>query len=371
LTLGDISHTLGRLIELPRSAHNQSGSCAIAGGFVKNKLTFGYLYDFRNPQPWARPWADLYAETLEFVRWTESLGFAGAWVPEHHGSEDGYAPSPLVMLAAIAARTRKIRLGSAIALAPLYHPVRFAEDCAVLDILSNGRLEMALAVGYRRREAQAYGVDFSTRGRRTDEFLEIVRRLWAGETFSFQGKHFALQNACIVPTPGKGRIPLYLGGFTERALERTAKYADGYFGNEEIWPLYEQKLRACGKDPAQARIRIQGLFVLVAKDPEKAMHDLAPYFHYVNNAYGQWLNEDRAATGFGDTALLQPMTLPAFKASGILKILTPPQAIEMFNKMVSRAPVEHFMMMLPPGLPPAKFAEYAEVFAKEVIPAFS
>jgi len=103
------------------------------------------------------------------------------------------APSPLVALAAIAARTKTIKLGSAIALAPLYHPVRFAEECAVLDILSNGRLEMALAVGYRRREAEAYGVDFSSRGRRTDEFLDIVRKLWAGETLSCQGKHFARQ----------------------------------------------------------------------------------------------------------------------------------------------------------------------------------
>src|ERR1700722_16177512 len=218
------------------------------------KLTFGYLYDFRNPQQWRRPWADLYAETLDFITWTESLGFDGAWVPEHHGADDGYAPSPLVALASIAARTKTIKLGSAVALAPLYHPVRFAEECAVLDILSNGRLEMAVAVGYRRREAEAYGVDFSSRGRRTDEFLEIVRRLWAGETFSYEGRHFTLKNASIVPTPSRGRIPLFLGGFTEKALERTAKFGDGYFGNLDVCDLYLEKLRACGKDPASARI---------------------------------------------------------------------------------------------------------------------
>lgn len=336
---------------------------------MKKQLTFGYLYDFRNPQQWRRPWADLYAETLDFITWSESIGFEGAWVPEHHGADDGYVPSPLVALAAIAARTRTIKLGSAIALAPLYHPVRFAEECAVLDILSNGRLEMAVAVGYRRREAEAYGVDFSSRGRRTDEFLEIVTRLWAGETVSYEGKHFALKNASIVPTPIRGRIPLYIGGFTDKALERTAKYGDGYFGNLEVVDLYHEKMRARGKDPASGRIRIQGLFTVVANDPEKAMHELAPYFHHVNNTYGQWLNEDRAATGLGDTALLKPMTLEAFKTSGILSILTPGQAIQMFTEMLAKAPVEHFMMMLPPGLPPAKFNEYAQVFAKEVIPA--
>jgi alkanesulfonate monooxygenase SsuD/methylene tetrahydromethanopterin reductase-like flavin-dependent oxidoreductase (luciferase family) len=336
---------------------------------MKKKLTFGYLYDFRNPLQWRRSWADLYAETLEFIAWSESVGFEGAWVPEHHGADDGYAPSPLVALGAIAARTKTIKLGSAIALAPLYHPVRFAEECAVLDILSNGRLEMAVAVGYRRSEADAFGVDFSTRGRRTDEFLEIVRRLWAGESVSYEGKHFTLKNASIAPTPVRGHIPLYVGGFTDKALERAARYGDGYFGNEDVCDLYLQKLRACGKDPARAQIRIQGLFVLVAQDPEKAMHELAPHFHYVNNAYGQWLNEDRASTGFAD-ALLKPMTLEAFKASGILSILTPGQAIDRFNKMLEKTPVEHFMMMAPAGLPAAKFSDYAQVLANEVIPAF-
>ena len=336
---------------------------------MNNKLTFGYLYDFRNPPAWRRPWAELYAETLDFISWSENVGFEGAWVPEHHGAEDGYVPSPLVVLAAIAARTKKIRLGSAIALAPLYHPVRFAEECAVLDILSNGRLEMAVAVGYRKSEAEAYGVDFSTRGRRIDEFLEIVTKLWAGETVSYEGKHFSLKNASIVPTPPRGRIPLYFGGFNERALERTAQYGDGYFGNMDVVDLYLDKLRACGKDPASARIRIQGLFVVVARDPEQAMHELAPSFHHVNNTYGQWLNENRAATGFED-AVLKPMTLEAFKASGILSILTPSQAIDMFNNMLAKAPVEHFIMMLPPGMAPAKFSEYAQVFAEEVIPAF-
>ena len=100
------------------------------------------------------------------------------------------------------------------------------------------------------------------------------------------------------------------------------------------------------------------------------MHELAPSFHHVNNTYGQWLNENRAATGFGDDAVLKPMTLEAFKTSGILSILTPSQAIEMFNKMLSKAPVEHFMMMLPPGLRRRSSANTQQVFAKEVIPAF-
>ena len=144
---------------------------------MSGKLTFGYLYDFRNPAQWHRDPTLLYNEIIDFAAWSEGQGFTGAWVPEHHGAEDGYMPAPNIVLAAIAARTRTLKLGSAVGLAPLYHSVRFAEECAVLDILSGGRLEMALAIGYRRREAEAYGVDFTRRGSRFDEFLTIVRQL--------------------------------------------------------------------------------------------------------------------------------------------------------------------------------------------------
>jgi alkanesulfonate monooxygenase SsuD/methylene tetrahydromethanopterin reductase-like flavin-dependent oxidoreductase (luciferase family) len=336
---------------------------------VTQKLTFGYLYDFRNPPQWRRPWADLYAETLDFIAWSESVGFEGAWVPEHHCADDGYMPTPLAALGAIAARTKRMKIGTGVALAPLYHPVRFAEECAVLDVLSNGRLEIALAIGYRRRETDAYGVDFSTRGCRFDEFLEIVSRLWAGETVTFEGRCFSVKNASIMPPPPRGHIPLYIGGFAEKALERVAKYGDGYFGNEEFCGLYLDKLRAQGRDPNAGRIRIPGLFVVVAKDPEKAWRDLGPYYHYVNDAYGAWLHEDQAS-GLGEKTLLKPMTLEEYRASGTLQVLTPGEAIDMFKAMQARMPLDHFSMMLPAGLPPSKFVEYAEVFANEVIPAF-
>lgn len=331
------------------------------------KLSFGYLYDFRNPMEWRRSWRDLYAETLDLIAWSETVGFTGAWVPEHHAAADGYMPVPNVVLAAIAARTRSIRLGSAIALAPLYHPVRFAEECAVLDILSGGRLDMALAIGYRRREYEAFGAPFGKRGSRFDEFLHIVRALWAGETVNFEGRHYRVQNASIMPATGQ--IPLYIGGFAEKALERVAKYADGYFGNLEVCDLYVEKLKAQGKDPAQAGIRIQELFLVVAHDPETAMEELAPYYHYVNNSYGAWLNEDKAI-GLDDPAL-KLMSLEAFRKSGILQILTPAQAIGKFRDMQSRMPIEHIMMMRPPGLPAERFMEYARLFAAEVIPAFA
>jgi alkanesulfonate monooxygenase SsuD/methylene tetrahydromethanopterin reductase-like flavin-dependent oxidoreductase (luciferase family) len=333
---------------------------------VSGKLTFGYLYDFRNPAQWRRPWSELYGEILDTIVWTEQAGFDGAWIPEHHLADDGYMTSPLVALAAIAARTSRMRIGTGIALAPLYNPTRFATDCAILDILANGRLEIGLAIGYRRRETAAFGIDFKKRGKLFDEWLEIVTRLWAGETVDFAGQFFSIEGAKLSPAPPRGRIPLYIGGFAEKAMERVARYGEGYLGSDHICGLYLDKLREQGKDTSSARVRITGLTTFVARDPEAAMEELAPYFLHVNNSYGEFFAEDRAL-GMDS---FSPMDLDAFKKSGTLQILTPEAMVAMLRDMKERMPMDHYMMMMPPGLPAARFVEYAQLFADEVMPAF-
>jgi len=332
-------------------------------------LTFGYLYDFRRFPGDETPAYELYAETLELIEWTESIGFTGAWIPEHHAAPDGYQPAPMVILSAIAARTKSMKLGTGVALAPLYHPVRFAEECAVLDIVSGGRLEMAVGIGYRKSEYEGYGLDFRRRGARFDEFLQIVRRLWAGEQVSFAGEHFTVERARIMPCSPRGQIPLYLGGFSEKALERAARLGDGYLGVAETCELYLEKVRLTGKDPWSTRVRIPGLFFVVANDPEEAMEELAPYYHYVNNSYGTWARED-GKLGLDDP-VVRPLSLDDFKASRMLEILTPQEAVAKFSAMREQMPIDHFMMMLPAGCPPSVFSKYADVFAKEVIPHFA
>lgn len=334
---------------------------------VSGKLTFGYLYDFRNPPQWRRSFTDQYAEILDVIAWTEQAGFGGAWVPEHHLADDGYMPSPLVALSAIAARTKTMKLGSGIALAPLYNPVRFATDCAVLDIIAGGRLEMGLAIGYRKRETAAFGVDFTRRGRIFDEWLEIVTRLWAGETVDYEGQQFQIKGAKVMPPPPRGRIPLFIGGFADKAVERVVKYGDGYLGSDDVCLAYVDKLREQGRDFGAAKVRITGLMTVVARDPEAALEELAPYFHHVNNSYGEWFVEDRA---MGKESF-QPMDLDAFKKSGTLQILTPDQAIAMFRDLQAKMPLDHYMMAMPPGLPAERFVHYAEAFASDVMPAFA
>ncbi|MEO8425087.1 MAG: LLM class flavin-dependent oxidoreductase, partial [Actinomycetota bacterium] len=125
-----------------------------------------------------------YRETLELVRLAEALGFDSAWVSEHHGASDGYLPSLLPMLAAFAAATDRIRLGTGVILTPLHDPLRLAEDAAVVDQLSEGRLTLGLGIAWRPEEFRMFGVPFGERLARTVDTVEILRRAWTGERFS-------------------------------------------------------------------------------------------------------------------------------------------------------------------------------------------
>ena len=332
-----------------------------------SKLTIGFLYDFRNPSQWQRPWQALYAETLDAIVETERLGFGAAYVPEHHLADDGYLPTPLTLLAAIAARTKTMRLGTGVALAPLYEPVRFAQEAAMIDLLSQGRLDLGLAIGYRKRETAAFGVDFTLRGARFDEFLQIVTRLWAGETVDFAGKHFNITGARLSPPAPQGRVPLYIGGFSDKALDRVARYGDGYIGNAEIWDSYAAKLQERGRDPASVGVRIPALTHFIARDPEAAMEELAPHFLHVNNSYAEFFAEDQAL-GMGG---MKPKTLDEYKASGEFKILTPEEAIAKLKDLQARMPLEHYLLGMPPGLPVERFLHYARDIAEDVLPAFA
>ena len=120
------------------------------------RVDFGLWYDLRNPDS-ERSFERLYAETLEQIVWAESLGIDSVWLSEHHFCDDGYTPSPLVVAAAIGARTSRLKLGTNLMLLPLHDPVRLAEDAASLAILTRGRLRLGVGLGYRELEYRAFG----------------------------------------------------------------------------------------------------------------------------------------------------------------------------------------------------------------------
>ena len=171
--------------------------------------------------------ADEYRAMLTLARAAEDVGFDAIWVSEHHGVDDGYLPSLAIALAAAGAVTSRLRLGMAVALAPFQHPIRFAEDCAVTDLLSDGRLIVGLAIGWRKEEFKAFGIPIRERVGRTLDLIEFCRAAWHGERFTFEGRHFSARDILVTPAP-EASIPIMLGGSAEKAILRAGRLANGY-----------------------------------------------------------------------------------------------------------------------------------------------
>ena len=168
-------------------------------------------FDLRLPPFATTTKADQYAAALEQSAWADQHGFATVVLSEHHGTDDGYLPSPLVMAGAMAARTERIHITISALLVPLHNPLRLAEDIAVVDNLSRGRLAIVAGLGYRRPEFEMFGVDRTQRGRILEESIEVMRKAWTGEPFEYEGRP-----AQITPRPFTLPHPLlFIGGSTE------------------------------------------------------------------------------------------------------------------------------------------------------------
>ncbi len=153
------------------------------------------------PKELPRTTGQFYAELLEQVEAAEELGFESFWIAEHHFHEYGGIPRPPIWMAAAAQRTRRIRLGAAVVVLPFDHPLRVAEDYAMVDILSNGRLDLGAGSGYLKHEFEGFGIPGEEKRERFDEALEILLRAWTGERFSYEGKHHRVKDIQLNVVP--------------------------------------------------------------------------------------------------------------------------------------------------------------------------
>jgi alkanesulfonate monooxygenase SsuD/methylene tetrahydromethanopterin reductase-like flavin-dependent oxidoreductase (luciferase family) len=188
-------------------------------------LRLGVVYDFRNPPESGMRTQDLYAAIIEQVSWLDGLGLDLVWFTEHHFVEDGYLPSWIPVASAMAARTRQVRFSCDVCLLPFNHPIRLAEDLAVLDNLSGGRVEIGVGMGYAPHEFKGFGFPVSRRVSLTDEGLEVLTRAFTGERFSFTGKRYQFEGVKI--TPGfvqAGGPPLWVAAMAEAGAIRAARF---------------------------------------------------------------------------------------------------------------------------------------------------
>lgn len=250
-------------------------------------VQFGVWYDFRQARPRTLDYSRFYAECLREIELAEDLGYSHVWLSEHHLVEDGYLPAPLVVAAAIASRTSHLQIGTNILLLPLYHPLRLAEDVAVLDLVSDGRFTLGVGGGYVEFEFENFGVQRRQRPSLMEEGIAILRQAWDEGKVDHQGERWKVGPRPFSPQPER-RIPIFFGANSEAAVRRGARLGDGYlatapngFANAKQHREWWQA--AGGKGPF-----VVSAWVYVHQDDDQAWREAAPAIAYQQSCYADW-----------------------------------------------------------------------------------
>jgi alkanesulfonate monooxygenase SsuD/methylene tetrahydromethanopterin reductase-like flavin-dependent oxidoreductase (luciferase family) len=297
----------------------------------------GLFVDLRRLPDSARTAAEHTAWTIDLLAHAESLGCDAAWFTEHHGFPDGYLPQPLVLAAAVAARTSTMRLGTGIALGPLRHPRHLAEEAALVDVISNGRVEIGIGAGYSPQEFEWFGADLSKRFTTTDAAAIEVRRLLAsGE---------------VTPGPVQTEVPIWLGYQGPQGAGRAGRAGVGLLSlDPALLEPYRAGLAEAGSDPDAARMG--GLIeIVVADDPQQAAARILPHWLHQQNTYralrgGGPLDADKARSSLERTGRL-----------GGLRVLDVDGAVAALGEAISAVPARHAYTWLSVGDMPAELVE--------------
>lgn len=325
-------------------------------------LGFGAFYDLRNPAAFRQDWTALYRETMDQIAWLDAgTNFAAVSVSEHHFTADGYSASPLALAMAVAARTSRIGIATNILQLPLHHPLRVAEDSLAIDILSGGRFRLGVANGYREQEFEGLGTSTKLRRERIEESIEVIRKAFAGETFSHSGKNWSFPEVAVTPSDAPRRSPeIWMGGTSAPVFDRAARLADGFLASidDEIVGY----LAACERHevPLEKRRTCRTAWALVAEDPERALSSLGAGMLHQVNGYVEW--------GFIDHALFEDAQ--ELLDAGFFTLHDSAGAIEYFSERAERGIEEIHLFAQIPGESVESGTERLRYVSDEVIPHF-
>jgi alkanesulfonate monooxygenase SsuD/methylene tetrahydromethanopterin reductase-like flavin-dependent oxidoreductase (luciferase family) len=308
------------------------------------------------PDPDAR--AALYATTIEMCEWAESRGGVAAVLSQHHGAEDGYLPSPIPLAAAIAARTESMSINVAALLLALYEPVKLAEDLAVVDLISRGRVSYVVGIGYRAEEFAMFGVDRRRRAALVEERITLLRRLWSGEEVDLDGRLVRVTPLPYTP----GGPPLAYGGGTEAAARRAARLGLLFLAETHDATL-EEAYRSEGGESAPGCFFPQTgvpITVFVAADPERAWAEIGEYLYRDSSSYAEWNAHREGTASISRATSVEEMAAE----KGAYQILTPDEARSFVERGTPLG-----LQPLVGGLPPDLAWPYLEAAAAAVSPS--
>jgi alkanesulfonate monooxygenase SsuD/methylene tetrahydromethanopterin reductase-like flavin-dependent oxidoreductase (luciferase family) len=322
------------------------------------RVKVGLFLDMRNPAPWRRSPTALYEGWLERLAWAERIGIDAVWLTEHHLFDDGYLSQPLTLAAAIAARTERLRIGTAIVQAPLRPAIDLAEQGALVDILSGGRLELGLGAGYRIPEWEAFGADGSRRYELLEERAAEVRRLW--------------QSGGATPGPVQGRVPIWIGGEGPRGARIAGRLGEGLLAlKPELLPIYREALADAGHDPGAAAMGGCANLIL-ADDPEAAWTRIRPHLQFQWQTYFEYAVEGLPGA---EPALADPDRLRLTEGPPLLPrfdVVTPARALERLRPWLAQMPTRHlYFWGSIAGMDDDLIDRHVELLAEELAPALN
>lgn len=318
-------------------------------------------FDLRHPPAFPATGREIYAAALDMCAWADDRGFARVGFGEHHQSEDGYIPAPLLVASAVGARTTRLRVRLSVILALLYDPVRLAEEIAVADLCLGGRLDVGLGVGYVEDDFRAFGVDYAGRGRQMDELIPFLRRAWTGEPFEYRGG-----TVRVTPRPVQDPMPIYVGGSAPAVIERAVQLGDGFFppGMPIGWNRYRRRCIELGRPDPGEWPRRGPVFLWVTDQPKDGVWErLAPHVRHQIDSYAGWTT---SAYGRPDGPFVPSRDVESLRQGGAYDVLTPDEVLALAEDLGPDG--ELHLNPLLAGIHPTDAWAMLELFDREVLP---
>jgi alkanesulfonate monooxygenase SsuD/methylene tetrahydromethanopterin reductase-like flavin-dependent oxidoreductase (luciferase family) len=338
--------------------------------------------------PPGRTAAEIIRDEVDQMVLTEELGFDSVWLTEHHYADYGLSSAPSVLLATLAARTQRIKLGIAVYVLPFHHPIRIAEETATIDILSSGRLTVGIGRGNRPLEFFGHGVSLADSRSRTEEGVEVMLQAWTQERVNYEGKHWSFDNIPVYPKPlTQPHPPIAVAATSEESVRWTAKMGFRLLNSGLTTPLettlkqrelYAEALRDTQTQDVAADLLSRWAVtkhMYIAPTDAEARRDAEPAERWYADAFARSLSAEGIKgmpQGSDQDAARIRQRLAAIDfeslVEGPLLIGSPDTVNRKVAELQAHGVGELIMWMNFGGLDPAKVRRSMRLFASEVLP---